>query len=121
MGQPEIFREPILKKTIQRLADEEFENMIKFVVDVEEEIICAGGGLHSDEERLLLEDGSQQDHLWGANFYLERPFEQRYEYTSMINIRPRDGNRSQLIASPELCKKISDLADTFFKSFYEKP
>lgn len=115
-----MFKEPIPRTTIQRLADEEFGNMIKFVVDLEQQILCAGGGIHSDEEQMLLDEGSRQHHLWGANFYLERPFEKRYEFTSMINIRPRDGNRSQLITSPELCRNVTLVADHFFTPFYEK-
>ena len=71
MSKPEIFRAPIPKMTTQRLAEEEFEDMVKFVVDLERRVICAGGGLHSDEERLLLEDGSKQEHLWGGNYYLQ--------------------------------------------------
>ena len=120
MSKPEIFRQAIPKATIQRLADEEFGNMVKFVVDLEQEVICAGGGLHSDEEEMLLDAGSEQSSLWGANLYLERPYEKRYEFTSMINIRPNAGNRSQLIASSELCKKVSALADHFFGPFYAK-
>ncbi len=121
MGQPEIFNEPISKETIQRLADEEFGNMVKFVVDLEERSICAGGGLHSDEEQLLIDSGSRQENLWGANLWIGRPYENRYEFTSMINIRPSNGNRSQLITSLELCEKISQLADVFFQPFYAKP
>jgi hypothetical protein len=120
MAKPEIFRAPIPKKTIQRLADEEFGNMVKFVVDLEKGIVCAGGGLHSDEEEMLLEHGSRQSHLWGANFYLERPHQKRYEFISMINVRPSDGNRSQLIMSGAIRQEVSKLADLFFAPFYEK-
>jgi hypothetical protein len=120
MGKPEIFKAPLSKTTIQRLADEEFGDMVKYVVDLDRRMICAGGGLHSDEEAMLLENGSAQTHLWGANFYLERPYERRYEFTSMINIRPGDGNRSQAIASPDLCRTVAATADYFFKPFYEK-
>lgn len=115
MGKPELFRNPIPASTIRRLADEEFGNMIKFVVDVENELICAGGGLHSDEEEILLAEGSKQQVLWGANFYLERPVGKRLEFTSMINIRPADGNTKQEITSPDLRQRVAALADFFFK------
>jgi len=120
MGHPEIFRAPIPSATVQRLADEEFENMVKFVVDLERRLICAGGGLHSDEEAILLEDGSEQSPLWGANFYLHRPGDQRYVFTSMINIRPNDGNTAQVIQSKDICRQVKELADHFFAPFYEK-
>jgi hypothetical protein len=114
MGHPELFREPIPKETILRLAKEEFENMVKFVVDLDRRVICAGGGLHSDEEAMLLEEGSAQANLWGANFYLNRPENRRYAFTSMINIRPSDGNTTQVIQSRDLCHKVKELADHFF-------
>ena len=120
MGHPEIFREPIPKETVQRLANEEFENMVKFVVDLDRRVICAGGGLHSDEEAMLLEEGSEQAHLWGANFYLDRSNDRRYVYTSMINIRPNDGNTAQVIQSRDLCQQVKELADNFFGPYCEK-
>jgi len=47
----------------------------------------------------LLDDGSEQDDLWGANWY---PVEQRIAFESLINIRPRLGNRTIVIQSQEL-------------------
>lgn len=43
---------------------------------------------------MLLKTGSEQDDLWGANWY---PEEQSIEFESLINIRPRLGNRGMLI------------------------
>jgi len=43
--------------------------MIKFVVDVEREIIVFGGELHSDAEEILVENGSDNRNLWGGNLY----------------------------------------------------
>jgi hypothetical protein len=47
--------------------------MVKAVVDVEQGIMAIGGELHSDEEAILLDQGSTQKHLWGINLYPERP------------------------------------------------
>ena len=55
--------------------------------------------MHADCESVLLEDGSEQDDLWGANWY---PQEQRIAFESLINIRPRLGNRSIIIQSQEV-------------------
>jgi hypothetical protein len=115
MSQPKLFNQPLPLTEIQRLAQEEFGNMVKFVVDLDRRVICAGGGLHSDEEAILLEDGSRQEDLWGANLYLDRPFAERVVYTSMINIRPRDGNRKQEITLESIRQKVRELADYFFK------
>jgi hypothetical protein len=59
--------------------------------------------MHADCEHVLLEQGSEQDDVWGANWY---PMEQRLEYEALINIRPAQGNRGMLIQSEELREQI---------------
>ncbi len=115
MSKPEIFRQPLTKETIERLANEEFGDMIKFVVDLDQRIICAGGGLHSDEEQMLLEAGSSQPALWGGNYYWQDVSEQRFEYTSMINVRPEEGNKTQEVQSAALRQRIRDVAAHYFE------
>ena len=115
MGQAEIFRAPIPRSVVRRLADETFGDMIKFVVDLKGKIICAGGGLHSDEEKLLLEEGCLQAELWGANYYPDLSGEDRFEYQSMINVRPSQGNRKQQIESEKIRAEVRELAVHFFE------
>jgi hypothetical protein len=115
VSKPEIFREVIPKVTTRRLADESFEDMIKFVVDLDRKIIAAGGGMHVDAETLLLENGSTQTNLWGANYYLDDTTDKRFEYTSMINIRPNQNNRKILIESESVRKQVRQLAEFFFE------
>lgn len=62
--------------------------------------------MHADCESVLLEGGSEQDDLWGANWY---PAEQRIAFESLINIRPRLGNRSILIQSQELRETMESI------------
>jgi hypothetical protein len=57
--------------------------------------MAVGGELHSDEEALLLEQGSDQRHLWGINIYPALPQLERVEFDSLINVRPSQGNRSR--------------------------
>jgi hypothetical protein len=54
----------------------------------------------------LLDDGSEQDDLWGANWY---PLEQRIEFESLINIRPRLGNRGILIHDEDLRRQVGSI------------
>ena len=82
---------------------QEYENMIKIVVDIRRRYLSGGGEMDADCESLLLEDGSEQDDLWGANWY---PSEQRIEYESLINIRPRLGNRNIVIQDEYLRKQV---------------
>jgi len=85
---------------------QEYEGMIKIVVDIRRRFLSGGGEMHSDCESVLLEDGSEQDDLWGANWY---PNEQRIEFESLINIRPRLGNRNILIQDENLRKQVESV------------
>src|SRR3970282_306256 len=97
-----LFKKPANSAQIQEML-QEYENMIKIVVDIRRRVLSGGGEMHSDCESTLLENGSEQDDLWGANWY---PAEQRIEFESLINIRPRLNNRSILIQSDELRQKM---------------
>lgn len=55
---------------------------------------------------VLLASGSEQDDLWGANWY---PAEQRIEFESLINIRPRLGNRSMVIQSEAIRQQVESV------------
>jgi hypothetical protein len=115
MSKPELFNLPLTRETLERLARESFDDMVKFVIDIERQVICVGGGLHADEEAMLLENGSQQKDLWGANYYLQDSSESRFEYTSMINIRPSDENTKQEIQSDAIRTKVRTAAIHFFE------
>jgi hypothetical protein len=93
------------KATPAQLQDmlERYESMIKIVVDIRRRVLSGGGEMHADCESVLLEGGSEQDDLWGANWY---PNEQRSEFESLINIRPRLGNRSILIQDENLRRQV---------------
>ncbi len=99
------------KKTLCDLAVEGYGEMIKAVVDIGREVLAVGGELHADAEALLLNDGSKQEDLWGINIYPEKNKENHIEYTSFINIRPRDGNRSLEIKDEGLRRKIRSIVD----------
>jgi hypothetical protein len=88
----------------------EYETMIKIVVDIRQQVLSGGGEMHADCEAELLENGSEQDDLWGANWY---PAEQRIEFESLINIRPRLGNRSILIQDENLRKQVEEATRKF--------
>lgn len=86
---------------------EEYAGMIKIVVDIRRRILSGGGEMHADCETTLLEDGSEQDDLWGANWY---PAEQRIAFESLINVRPHLGNRGILIQSQDLRDVVESVA-----------
>jgi len=70
------------------MAKQQFGDMVKAVVDVTQGIMAIGGELHSDEEAVLLDQGSLQRDLWGINLYPEQPAQEWIEFDSMINVRP---------------------------------
>ena len=90
---------------------QQYEGMIKIVVDIRRRILAGGGEMHSDCESVLLDNGSEQDDLWGANWY---PDEQRIEFESLINIRPRLGNRNILIQDEDLRQKVESVTREVF-------
>ena len=94
---------------LRRLVDLFFEDMVKYVVDVERGLVAVGGEMHADAEQVLLEDGSRQADLWGANYYPGRGPEECVEYTALINIRPAQGNRSMEIQDPSVRERVREL------------
>ena len=104
-----ILTQPIEAATLRRLIVDGFGDMVKFVVDVERGVIAVGGELHADAEAILLEAGSRQADLWGANYYPGRGREGCVEFTSLINISPARGNRSMEIADQNLRERIRTL------------
>ncbi len=94
---------------LRRLVGLYFEDMVKYVVDVARGVAAVGGEMHADAEQVLLEDGSRQADLWGANYYPGRGREECIEYTSLINIRPAEGNRSMEIQDPATRERVRSL------------
>jgi hypothetical protein len=73
---------------------EALETYIKLAVDVQRRVVAGGGELHADCEAMLLEDGSEQESIWGVDWI---PESQEVRFEAMINIRPARGNRSMSI------------------------
>ncbi len=94
---------------LRRLVGAYFTDMVKYVVDVRRRVIGIGGELHADAEHLLLEDGSRQQDLWGANYYPGEGPEGCIEYTALINIRPAQGNRSMEVADESTRRAIREI------------
>lgn len=95
------------KETMKK-ASEDLEGYIKFVVDIEKEILTIGGLRHVEGEQLLLKNGSKQEDLWGGGFDLES---EEIDFDSMINIRPNQGNTSREVLSEQLRSKIKDIVN----------
>jgi len=100
---------PISRQQLKAVAQPHFEEVVKAVVDVEKRIMALGGELHADEEGFLLEQDSKQENLWGINFLLEIDPPDIVEFDSMINVRPRQNNRSRSVEDAIIREKIMDI------------
>jgi hypothetical protein len=108
----EIVRESVGLAHLRALAEGLFGDLVKAVVDVDRDILAIGGELHADEEALLLDDGSTQASLWGINLYpAEHGTPGWIEFDSMINVRPRQGNRTRSVDDPEIRRRITTIVD----------
>ena len=100
-----IMRQRATEKEIREML-EELETYIKLAVDVERNILAGGGEYHADCEEALLVDGSQQEDIWGVDWY---PESKKVGFVALINIRPRQDNRGMEIENQELRAKIETI------------
>ena len=85
---------------------EELESYIKVTVDVKRRVLAGGGEMHADCQAVLLEDGSQQEDVWGADWL---PKTQEVRFESLINIRPKQHNRSMTLTDPTLRAAVESI------------
>ena len=102
----QIITNPISKKELEKIAQDQFGDWVKAVVDVARNVMAIGGDLHADEEAVLLQAGSQQKNLWGINLWLDKGADEWIEFNSMINIRPSQHNRSRGVEDELLREEI---------------
>jgi hypothetical protein len=104
-----IIDRPIGASMLRALTDRWFGDMVKLVVDIDRGVVAVGGELHADAEALLLERGSRQADLWGANYTPGAGPEHCLELTALINIRPGQGNRSMVVQDPQIAARVRAL------------
>lgn len=79
---------------------------IKLAVDIKTEVVAGGGMLHADCEAALLDDGSKQEYIWGADWL---PQTKEVKFEALINIRPRQNNRSMTIQDEKIRVKVEKI------------
>lgn len=84
---------------------------IKVAVDINRGVLAGGGEWHADCEQVLLNNGSHQQDIWGADWY---PDEKQVRCEALINIRPRQNNRTLLIQDLSLRKRVEDIVQSAF-------
>ncbi len=86
------------KATVEQMSEmlQALESYVKLAVDIEQKILAGGGTLHSDCESVLLENGSKQENVWGADWIT---FVEAVTFESLINIRPSQNNFAMELAN----------------------
>ncbi len=83
------------------------ETYIKLAVDIDRGVLAGGGGLHADCEAVLLESGSAQESIWGADWV---PRTKQIHFEALINLRPQEGNTSMTIQDDTIRAKVEEIA-----------
>lgn len=81
------------RKDFQK-AKEDYESYIKLTIDVENKIIALGGEYHADAEKILLDQGSRQQDIWGGGINLET---RQFETNAIINLRPGRNDSTEIL------------------------
>ena len=108
--------EPFTEEEIGKLR-ELFDVYIKTVIDIEKKICSAGCDRHFESEKLLLDQGSKQENVWGGGIDMETLI---VDGNSFINIRPRQNNTSNEIQDQVVRIKFEEQMKYFFRVLYEK-
>ncbi len=103
---------PISRRELQEWAEERFGDWMKAVVDVSRDVMAVGGDLHADAAAALLAEGSRQEDLWAINVLLGEEGADWIEFDSMLNIRPREGNRSRGVDDPRVRARIRGVVES---------
>lgn len=106
-----IITDQITIEELKEMSQKMFGNLVKAVVDIEKEIMAIDGELHSDEQELLIENGSKYENLWGINIYPDNEDGDWIELDSMINLKPALGYRTRGVDNSEIKEKIIQIVN----------
>jgi len=99
--------EKITLSELKEMAENSFGDMVKADVDVAQGIVVIDAEYHADIEQFMLDNGSRQEDLWGINLYPDQfGLSDFIEYDSMINLKPRQGNKSRYVEDAEIRNRI---------------
>ena len=60
-------------------------------------------------------ENPRQENLWGINLYTERTGSEMIEFDSMINLRPRQNNRSRGVEDEAVRERIVNVVNKLVK------
>jgi hypothetical protein len=109
-----LITQAISKEEIQNLV-KEYGNYLKLTVDLERGWIMAGGELHADGEKILLEKESKQENIWGGGIDFETKL---IDTTAILNYRPNLDNNSLEIQDNHRREKFISVVKMIFKKLW---
>lgn len=113
----QIIKDKILLDELKQMPAKMFGNLVKAVVDVEKGIMAIDADMHADEEKILLDNKSEQKNLWGINLYPEFFGQDEFiEFDSIINLRPWQNNRTRGVEDEDIRKKIIEAVGKLVKN-----
>ena len=118
-----ILSTPISINELEQMSQNIFGDMIKCVADIRTKKLSLDGELHSDLESLMLDDGSEQEDLWGFNLYPNLSGKDFIEFDSLILFSQTQSGQSvyslnNVVAmiTALFCIKVDYLSLTFRKT-----
>lgn len=106
----ELISKPLSKAQIAQIR-QKYGDYVKLTADLVKEQLVLGIELHADGEKILLENGSQQDNIWGGGMNLK---DKLIDTTAILNLRPRLNNDSMEILDPEKREKYIKIVKKLF-------
>src|SRR3989344_265710 len=107
-----IIKDKISIEEAKIIGAEFYDDMVKGACDIATGTITLGGEYHIDAAKVLIENGSKGDDIWGFNVVFGKPKDERIEYTALINIRPASGNRDMYIQDEKVRNKVKEIVDS---------
>ena len=105
-----IVKDKISLEEIKKIAHEQYGDIVKAVVDIEQGIMGVGGELHVDIQSTLMKDeNSEAGNTWGINLYIEKTGDDFVEFDSMINLKPLLDNKTRDVENQEIKIKIREI------------
>lgn len=108
----QLIETTITLQELFKMSEKMFDDLVKAVVDIETQDFMVDADLHSDLERILENNGSKSENLWGINLYPQLyGTEDFIEFDSMINLKPMLGNRTRSVENKDIQKIIRNIVN----------
>jgi hypothetical protein len=104
--------------SVQRIDNikKKYGDYIKITADIEKNEVVIGCELHADGEKILLNNGSKQDNIWGGGLdFISR----EVDATAVLNLRPGLDNNSLEILDQQRRTKFLNIVKNIFTLLWQ--